>query len=275
MSTLEKLLVLGVLVLVGVILAISLFWTRDVGGMTGGTDVSAAAKEKPAGSLPDSPVLPGNKVDTAAPAMTVDALARGAESRPANSGINSADGGIGLRTAAIAPPSPLVRPTSNPDFWVYTARTGDTPQSVSAKLTGSQSSASKIWIANDRASFVPGRDVLIPGEVFLNAKAPAPEAPKPIAETTPPAKPLSTGLASPTPPAATPTATGAPKKHAASETDAGTADRTYKVKQGDTLRSIARAQLKDERRWKDIVELNHISGEIIRAGQTIKLPAGK
>src|SRR5215467_2044613 len=59
MSTLEKLLVLGVLVLVGVILAISLFWSRQdpMKGGTGG-DSMVAHRES---ALPSSPQLGDDK----------------------------------------------------------------------------------------------------------------------------------------------------------------------------------------------------------------------
>lgn len=272
MSTLEKLLVLGVLVLVGVILAISLFWTRDAGiggDMKGETSI---VRNDGATGLPEPPKLLGTGAGAPGGSPGQGALAAGAA---------SPDQPILLSTRApiAATPSALVRSSGHPDLWLYTVRAGDTPQAVSTKLTGSAAFAREIWVANESRPLVPGKDILIPNEVFT-APRPAPDAPIAPAEKIAMGGPAPTGDRATVPtglgdapvPAAAPAP--APKKAATGETG-DASSRTYKVKSSDTLRSIARSQLKDERRWKEIVELNHLGGDLIRAGQTLKLPAAK
>ena len=52
------------------------------------------------------------------------------------------------------------------------------------------------------------------------------------------------------------------------------AEGTYVVQKGDTLWSIAKRQLGDGQRWKDIVAANRgLTAEKLKVGQTIKLPA--
>lgn len=47
---------------------------------------------------------------------------------------------------------------------------------------------------------------------------------------------------------------------------------TYTVKAGDSLSSIARDQLGDANRWKDIASLNRLSSTLIRPGQILQIP---
>lgn len=47
---------------------------------------------------------------------------------------------------------------------------------------------------------------------------------------------------------------------------------TYKVKRGDSLWSIAKANLGNGSRWTEIKSLNNLTSNIIYAGQTLKLP---
>lgn len=49
--------------------------------------------------------------------------------------------------------------------------------------------------------------------------------------------------------------------------------RTYTVKKGEGLWAIAKTQLGKPSRWKEIAELNGISGSSVRAGQVLKMPA--
>nr|WP_244164652.1 LysM domain-containing protein [Streptomyces silaceus] len=49
--------------------------------------------------------------------------------------------------------------------------------------------------------------------------------------------------------------------------------RTYTVRKGDTLSSIAAAQLGDDARWREIARLNGLQDpDAIRVGQKLKLP---
>lgn len=58
-----------------------------------------------------------------------------------------------------------------------------------------------------------------------------------------------------------------PEKAAAS-----TETRTYTVKKGDSLWKIARKQLGNPNRYREIQTLNGMKGDLIRVGQVIKLP---
>jgi LysM domain len=54
------------------------------------------------------------------------------------------------------------------------------------------------------------------------------------------------------------------------------APKTYKLKKGDTLSSVAKSQLGNANRWREIKELNHISDAQVKKlqiGQVLKLPA--
>jgi len=48
--------------------------------------------------------------------------------------------------------------------------------------------------------------------------------------------------------------------------------RTYTVSKGDTLYSIARAQLGSGKRWREIKDLNGLPGEHVAAGTVLELP---
>jgi len=47
---------------------------------------------------------------------------------------------------------------------------------------------------------------------------------------------------------------------------------TYKVKKGDSLWSIAKANLGNGSRWTEIKSLNGLKSNTIHAGQVLKLP---
>lgn len=62
----------------------------------------------------------------------------------------------------------------------------------------------------------------------------------------------------------------------ATEPDEIPTTRDYVVQTGDTLSAIARAQLGDERRWPEIVELNQLTNaDRIHPGMRIRLPRGE
>ena len=50
------------------------------------------------------------------------------------------------------------------------------------------------------------------------------------------------------------------------------APRNYKVRSGDSLAKIARQELNDEGRWRDIQRLNRLPDQVIMPGQSLKLP---
>jgi nucleoid-associated protein YgaU len=73
-------------------------------------------------------------------------------------------------------------------------------------------------------------------------------------------------------------ATASPKRAVATTTTASSprsssqGSRTYTVAKGDTLYSIARAQLGAGGRWREIAQLNGIDGAGLRAGDELRLP---
>ena len=52
------------------------------------------------------------------------------------------------------------------------------------------------------------------------------------------------------------------------------AERTYKVKSGDTLGSIAKRELGSTKRWSEISALNNVQPERLKVGMLLKLPSG-
>jgi LysM repeat protein len=273
MSTLEKLLVLGVLILVGVILAISLFWNRpDTGGVL---DNSSASVVNDTRSL-DSGAQGGDGASNGLPnqsSLTAGLQTpRGGELSTPLSVVQPAD-------AANLAPYPFLQPSLSPEYWAYRVRQGDTPMIVSERVSGSRDYARVISRSNEDRPMVPGTTVLIPREIV---KAPSsietgltadaltaggsqdPKAPVGPIATGPPAAPKSaTGELSEPKAAGTGTTPAAPPA-------AGTKE--YVVKRGDSLRKIAREQLKSEKRWKEIKATNNLKSDAIREGQKLLLP---
>ena len=213
MSTLEKLLVLGVLILVGVILAISLFWSRTDPGI--GSELSSLNHESTLD--PGNPVMPSrsnpeNGSSTAAkpnnlagspnPNNPNNAGAPGPVILGANPNASPDAGSVMLSTARRIAPSPLVIPTVNPELWNYRVRQGDTPSVVSKKLTGEAKYAMLISKTNEDRPLVPGRDILIPNEVFQNGAArPPPSTSAPMPPSAMPQSAVSSTWSAPTRPA--------------------------------------------------------------------------
>lgn len=67
-------------------------------------------------------------------------------------------------------------------------------------------------------------------------------------------------------------ATKASKETSDKKTKETTTEKTYTVKHGDSLWSIADAQLKDGTRFHEIKVLNGLKSTIVHAGQVLKLP---
>jgi LysM repeat protein len=57
------------------------------------------------------------------------------------------------------------------------------------------------------------------------------------------------------------------------ESTPGPGERTYKLKAGDSYYTIAKRELGNASRWRELEKLNGIGAEDLRVGQTIKLPA--
>jgi LysM repeat protein len=300
MSTLEKLLVLGVLVLVGVILSISLFWNRpdfkDAKNSEGsGLVIQHGQADNP--NLPAPPTLnPSDANANNDHKIANNAQPAGGQVNPAvaDSGKNQnnsngvliagnastsrpADGKPPILSRAV--PSAFVKPGPTPSFFVYKVQKDDTPRSISKKLTGSDKFAVAIDRASEGQPMVPGRDILIPAEIFNNVTPPSAEPAKNPAtgELVDQSTPVKTGpnTSKASTPADRRAGNGdASRSDAAAKPDAGAGDAvTYTVKRGDSLRRIARVILKSESRWKEIRDMNQLKGDAIREGQKLNLPA--
>jgi LysM repeat protein len=277
MSTLEKLLVLGVLILVGVILAISLFWNRpDAGGGLDGRPDSASASVVNETRNLDGGAQGGDAASNGLPNQS--SLTAGAPT-PRGGDLGTSLSIVQPADAANLAPYPFLQPSLSPEYWAYRVRQGDTPMIVSERVSGSRDFARAISRSNEDRPMVPGTTVLIPREIV---KAPSsietgltadaltaggsqdPKAPVGPIATGPPAAPKSaTGELSEPKAAGTGTTPAAPPA-------AGTKE--YVVKRGDSLRKIAREQLKSEKRWKEIKATNNLKSDAIREGQKLLLP---
>ncbi len=285
MSTLEKLLVLGVLVLVGVILAISLFWTRDDapnglpdGARNGAPEHGLAAGPRtgtppllvhptmPVGPGQPGPGQPGSGQPASGLSGTADGQVPGGPSLGGPLNLSSTVAVPNLAPPARRPaPSPDLVPSANPEFWIYRVKSGDTPQSVSKSLTGSMSYARVIDRANEGKPLGPGSEILIPDSIFLSSSAVDGDGRDAMTLE-------GSGLEPQVPPAHGIGTSPGPVRAGTAPAPPEVASVLYTVKSGDSLRKIARTQLKDERRWKEIQALNGLSGDMIRLNQRLKLP---
>jgi nucleoid-associated protein YgaU len=136
----------------------------------------------------------------------------------------------------------------------YTIQSGDSLALIAKRQLGAESRWTEIQNAN------PGLD---PKRLKLGATIQLPAGAAPAPTKSPIAK-----AATKVPAKAKPAA--APK----SDTSVAST-RTYKIKKGDLLRSIARTQLGDENRWKEIQAMNPgLDPTKLAVGSTIKLPGG-
>jgi nucleoid-associated protein YgaU len=273
MSTLEKLLVLGVLILVGVILAISLFWNRpDAGGgaLDNETSLVVNSGQQPDGArrgdVDNTGGLPNQSSLTPAGGVQLDG-----ELAPALSVVQPAD-------AANLAPYPFLQPSLNPEYWSYRVRQGDTPMIVSERVSGTRDFARVISRSNEDRPLVPGTSILVPREIV--------KAPSSVETGIAAGGPAESGATEPKgvgnlvtgpPPAVKPTSGEVNDTKAAGAANpaaspAAAATNLYIVKRGDSLRKIAREQLKSEKRWKDIKTVNNLKSDSIREGQKLILP---
>ncbi|MBL8859461.1 MAG: LysM peptidoglycan-binding domain-containing protein [Planctomycetes bacterium] len=145
-------------------------------------------------------------------------------------------------SAPVTPPSPAPRASD------YTIQKGDSLALIAKRQLGSEGRWTEIQAAN------PGLD---PRRLAVGSTIRMPSGAA-----------ASVSKSTPTPKAAPKTTTNSAPKSAASA-------RSYTIKKGDALRSIARSQLGDENRWKDIMALNPgLDPARLAIGSTIKLPGG-
>lgn len=141
----------------------------------------------------------------------------------------------------------------------YVVQKGDSLALIAKRKLGAESRWTEIQSTNpglDPKRLAPGMTIKLPAAGATVAKAPTAanepkSAPKVAAKSTPVAKKATVASAS---------------KSASS---------TYTVKKGDLVRSIAKSQLGDENRWKEIVAANPgLDPSKLAIGQKLKMPAG-
>lgn len=149
----------------------------------------------------------------------------------------------------VADPRPIAKPTTVAGT-EYVVQRGDSLARIAKNRLGAESRWQEIAALNpnvDPKALGVGQKLLLPQG-----------ASKPVAKSTPSAAPKSSG---------TPTVAKKSTKPAAAS------GRACIVQKGDTLRSIARRELGDERRWKEIASANPgLDPAKLAIGQRVKLP---
>jgi len=257
MGKVEKLVVLSVLFLVALILVVSVTMDDpavvDAGGnpqpMTAQAPMDQHSAVAKGDMLPTPPVNVGtlsNAVDTSKVAPQ--------EQMPAGSILKTMDG---LEDSVL------------PNFKLYTWREGDSYRLVSNTYYGDWKLLTLLRDANaGREDLQPGDRIMVP--VYADASVPpAAEGNGTIADMEPQAAPV----------VEQPVAKPAKKetKAAASNTKSAAAKTTggkvHVVKSGESLWTIAKKELGDGSRWKEIQQLNGLAKpEAIKVGMKLKLP---
>ncbi len=143
----------------------------------------------------------------------------------------------GEPTAASMPES---RPSAEPEYWYYTVVPGDTLELIASEQLGDR----ECWKEIAKLNNLPD-----PYIIHVDEKL-----------KMPPKEGMGGTAAAPSETSAEPAAPSA-------------GQRTYTIKKGDGLMQIAREQLGDARRWKEIAELNHLATpDRIKAGEVLLLP---
>lgn len=146
-----------------------------------------------------------------------------------------------------------------------TVQAGDTLSEIAAREMGDASMWHALWEANKAK--VPNPNLIHPGQVLTVPEGGSP-APQKAPEQAPPQKPQQVA----------PPPVAVPGKKPAEQPAAPTEDsHLYTVRSGDTLSQIAKAQLGDPGRWREIWELNRDKipdPNVIFAGAVLRLPGG-
>jgi nucleoid-associated protein YgaU len=154
-------------------------------------------------------------------------------------------------------PAPAPAPVAPPPA-TYVVQSGDTLAGIASKLLGDANRWSEIQALNagiDPKKLRAGQSLALPAGAAAPKQASAPSAPK---ERAKPSEKLAQK------PAAKPPSGGA-----------GAGGRTYVVRAGDALTAIARRELGDASRWREIAALNpKVDPDRLLVGQSLALPAG-
>jgi nucleoid-associated protein YgaU len=185
-----------------------------------------------------------------APDLLRDALNKGEELVPV-----SGSGGAATETPA-APAGPS---SSMAGVKEYTIQPGDSLSKITAKFLGRYTPANAAIILSLNPKLKANPDRIIVGETCQV-----------------PASPEAAASLRPTAPARPESAKAAEQKPADKPVKSPAADKTYTVKKGDTLWSIAAKQLGNGVRHKDILKLNADqldTADDLQPGMKLKLPA--
>lgn len=264
MGNLEKLLVVGVLVIVIAILAVSFFWTNDVATLpevsTDSIGLSTLQQTPPednrlpgealsaVGANPNSPSLMPNS-----PALNTELPANG---NPTDAQFGDTPLLMSANANETAQAKPLLPGEEN--YKSYTIKKGDTLEVIAKRELGSKSKVSEILKANEGLNprkLVPGKTILIPRD---SAGTASPMGGSTETEKHSEAKPLSSTF-EPTP---------------SSGSQSGASD-SYVVVKGDTLWKVAKKTYGDGNKWKKIFDANRNqlpNADALRPGMKLKIP---
>lgn len=255
MAKVEKFVVLTVLFVIAVVLVVSLSSDNPL-------DKDSAAKlgdkpqAKPAeatGTQGGSPLLSVNVQPEAAAATPTPAPA---EAAPAVTPPAATPPAVTLPGGALLKTTEGLSPSFDDKRLFYRWQQGDGWVKLAERLYGNGAKFSLLKNANEgRDDIQPGEQILVPiFDVESMAQAPA-------------AAPAEQPAAKP--------ATAGDKKSSKKAALVSTGGKVHEVKKGESLWKIAKSELGDGNRWKEIYELNKDqmkSPEAVRLGMKLKLP---
>ncbi len=252
MAKVEKFVVLTVLFVIAIVLVVSLSSDKPL-------DKENAAKlgekpnAKPAATEGSSPLLSVN-VETPVAAAPAAPAAAAKEPVAAPAPVPA----VVLPAGSLLKGADGLSPSFDDKRMFYTWQQGDGWVKLAERLYGNGAKFSLLKNANEgRDDIQPGEKILVP--IFdVEALAVAPESPAPAAA-----------------PAAKNAGAKGAAKGAAKPEAVMTGGRIHEVKKGESLWKIAKSELGDGNRWKEIYELNKDqmkSPEAVRLGMKLKLP---
>ncbi len=242
MGNLEKLLVVGVLVVVIGILAVSLFWTSDVSRIPDYEQGATAEQTSPV-SLTEGTPVEGGADDT----LPLNTLGSDPLKDP-NAMVQDGQSPIIVTTPPVMTlEKPGPKDLMEAAYKKYVVKSGDTLEKIALQELGSKNLVGEILKANeglDPRKLRVGRTLLLPQDAALAQ----------VSKKEQEAKPLETTW-----------------KDAAAN-PAGADIKSYTVKSGDTLWKISKKVYGDGARWKKILDANKDklpSPEKLRVGMNL------
>ncbi len=265
MGNLEKLLVVGVLVIVIAILAVSFFWTNDVATLpevsTDSIGLSSLQQTPPEDNRLPGEALSAVATNPNSPSLIPTSPALNTEIPTNGNAMDAQFGDTPLLMSAnvnesAAAAKPLLPGEEN--YKSYTIKKGDTLEVIAKRELGSKSKVSEILKANEGLNprkLMPGKTILIPRDSSGTA---SPMGGTTETEKHSEVKPLSSTF-EPTP---------------SNGSQSGSID-SYVVVKGDTLWKIAKKTYGDGNKWKKIFDANRNqlpNADALRPGMKLKIP---